>query len=107
MTTVHTDTGTLTSDIPDELQDAFDDFLDDRVVETTFERTTHVNVLRSAFFHYCVTVARCAPPTGAQLKELFNAAGYSMERQYTTADTYALIVRGLRIDTSVPRGGRA
>lgn len=107
MTTVHTDAPTLPSGMPDELQDAFDVFFDERLVETAFEKSTHVNILRSAFFHYCVHVARCVPPTGAQFKELVNSAGYVMERRHTTAEAYTLIVRGLRIDTSIPRGGRA
>jgi hypothetical protein len=105
MTTVHTPT--LPSDIPDELHDAFDDFFDERLVETSFEKSTHVNVLRSAFFHYCTVFAGCVTPTGAQFKELINSAGYVLERQHTTADAYTMIVRGLRLNTSAPRGARA
>ncbi|MFE7776554.1 hypothetical protein ACFU5O_22240 [Streptomyces sp. NPDC057445] len=83
----------------------FRGFLDEYVSLAPMARYTEVGVLHAAFHHFCRTVAGIEPPTFSEFRELLDRAGYLPHwvRDSRLSEKPVLIVRGLRLDTSVPR----
>ncbi|WP_328920572.1 hypothetical protein OG911_25315 [Streptomyces sp. NBC_00208] len=94
---IRTDAETLLSNIPAELQSAFDAFLTEHCADVPFGRFDVVSNVRAAFHYYCRNTARCEPSEGTQLERLLDVAGYLPEWTKDKSGRAYLIVRGIRL----------
>jgi hypothetical protein len=95
---VRTDAETLLSNIPAELQSAFDAFLAEHCADVPFGRFDIVSNIRAAFHYYCRNTARIEPPVGTQFERLLDVAGYLPEWSKDKSGRAYLVVRGIRLN---------
>ncbi|MET8124196.1 hypothetical protein ABZV67_10780 [Streptomyces sp. NPDC005065] len=101
---VCTDAANLISNIPAELVDAFDDFLDRYGVEVTMARSAAVRVVTSVFHRYCRQVLRIEPAYGTQVIRMLDVRGFLPEWITSKAGENLLIVRGLQLSDAAMKG---
>ncbi|MFC8263251.1 hypothetical protein ACFUNF_38000 [Streptomyces sp. NPDC057291] len=101
---VRADAETLISNIPAEIVDAFEDFLDAHGVEVSLAQTSTVRMITSSFHRYCRRVLHIEPPSGTEVIRMLDVAGYLPEWVVTKSGVSLLIVRGLKLDDAAMNG---
>ncbi|MFJ8597266.1 hypothetical protein ACIREM_00805 [Streptomyces shenzhenensis] len=102
---VRTDAASLLQNIPQELQDAFADFLSECTTHQSAVRHTPVLLIESVFHRYCRQRALVEPAQGGtQVIRLLDVNGYLPQWSPDKNGRDALIVRGLRLTQAAYEG---
>lgn len=102
-TAVRVDAANLMSNIPAEIVDAFDDFLDQYGVAMPMTRSAAVRVITSVFHRYCRQVLRIGKH-GTQVIRMLDVIGYLPEWVTSKTGENLLVVRGLQLSDAAMKG---
>lgn len=94
---VKVDAASLTADIPDELQNAFDQFLNECTEDASFGRVMPLSMFKAAFHAYVRHNDLGEPASGTQVNRLMDVAGYIPDWHTSKSGTEFLAVRGLNL----------